>query len=269
LPRHAHRSSARRLQTIGISTLVLALVVSGCAAAADPSPTAPSRPVASTPAAVPSVPAATPSPTPGPTLATPGPTPVALTALPEGGSEVFPGRYSTHFEPALTLTIDRQVQIDCAPGYRCRGDVNVNSSNWLDLEFGHDHPIEIHIMGFQQVYDPKHPAKLIDPPKNLDAWISAFPGVTVTARKPVQVGGLDATQLDLRTGRDLAFGPTGFADFPSLGFGGHQVHRVIIVGVHGAAVIFGIGPVKPEDSTLDRLAAAAEILQPIVDSVTW
>jgi hypothetical protein len=247
---------------IGISALLLALVASGCAAAASSSPTATSRSVASTPAAVPSVPAATPSPTPGPTQ-------VVTIALPEGGSVVFPGRYTTHFEPALTLTIDRQVQIDCAPGYRCRGDVNVNAPNWLDLEFGHDHPVEIHIMGFDRVYDPKHPGKLMDPPTNLDAWIAAFPGVTVIARKPVHVGGLDATQLDLRTGRDLAFGPTAFADFPSLGFGAHQLHRVIVVRVHGAAVIFGIGSINAEDSTLDRLAVAADILQPIVDSVTW
>jgi hypothetical protein len=262
LPRHAHRSSAGLPQTIGIGALLLALVAAGCSAAANSSPTAPSRSVASTPAAVPSIPAATPSPTPGPTQ-------VVTTALPESGSVVFPGRYTTHFEPALTLTIDRQVEIDCAPGYRCRGDVNVNSSNWLDLEFGHDHPIEIHMMGFDRVYDPKHPGKLMDPPTNLDAWISAFSGVTVIARKPVRVGGLEATQLDLRTGRDLAFGPTSLADFPSLGFGAHQLHRVIVVRVHRSAVIFGIGSVNAGDGTPDRLAAAADILQPIVDSVTW
>lgn len=262
MPRHAHRSCTRLPRTIGFSALLLALVASGCAAAANSSPPAPSRSVASTPAAARSVPAATPPPTSGPTQ-------VAIPDLPEGGNVVFPGTYATHFEPALTLTIDRQVRIDCAPGYRCRGDVDVNSSNWLDLEFGHDHPIEINVMGFDQVYDPKHAGKLMDPPTNLDAWISAFPGVTVTASKPVHVGGLDATQLDLRTGRDLPFGPTGFADFRSLGFGAHQLHRVVVVRVHGAAVIFGIGSINAENNTLDRLAAAADILQPIVDSVTW
>jgi hypothetical protein len=197
------------------------------------------------------------------------PSQVLVTALPEGGNTVFPGRYTTLFHPALALTIDRQVNIDCAPGYRCRGDVDVNSTNWLDMEFGHDHPVEINVMGFDQVYDPKHPGKLMDPPENLDAWISAFPGVTVIARKPVQVGGLDATQLDLRTGRDVPFGPTGFADFPSLGFGAHQLHRVFVARVAGAAVVIGLGSINAGDGTPEQLALASDILQPIVDSITW
>jgi hypothetical protein len=197
------------------------------------------------------------------------PSQVAVTALPEGGNTVFAGRYTTQFKPALTLTIDRQVDIDCAPGYQCRGDVDVNSSSWLDLEFGHDQPVEINVMGFDQVYDPNHPGKVIDPPTDLGAWISAFPGVTVTARKPVQIGGLDATQLDLRTARDVAFGPTDLGDLHSLGYGAHQLHRVFVARVSGTVVVIGLGSLGPGETTPDQLAVASRILQPIVDSITW
>jgi len=190
-------------------------------------------------------------------------------ALPESG-DLFPGRYTTNFKPALTLTIDHQVDIDCAPGYRCRGDVDVNSEQWLDLEFGHDHPVEIMVMGFDQLYDPKHPGKKIDPPADLTAWVAALPGVTIAAQTPVKVGGVTATQLDLRTGDvDVPFGPTGLTDLPSLGFGAHQHRRVILVRKAGTAIIIGLGSIKPGDDTADRLANANEILGPIVDSIAW
>jgi hypothetical protein len=209
------------------------------------------------------LPAITPDPAPTPSQS-------VVAGLPESGNELFPGRYTTHFEPALMLTIDRQVRIDCAPGYRCRGDVDVNTANWLNLEFGHDHPIEIHVMRFDQVYDPKHAGRLIAPPEDLAAWVSAYEDVTVIDRTSVEVGGIEAVQLDLRLGsQDMVFGPTGLADPSALGFGAHQLHRVIVARVHGAAVVFGLGSVNGEDRTPERLAAAADILQPIVDSITW
>jgi hypothetical protein len=190
--------------------------------------------------------------------------------LSEGGSHVFPGRFTTHLEPALTLTIDKQVQMDCAPGYRCRGDIAVNWPYWLDLEFGSRHPVEIHIMSFRQVFDGKHPGRVTDPPADLAAWISAMPDVTVNDVRAVRVGGLEATQLDLTTGSaDVPFGPTGQADFPALGFGAHQLRRVYLVRASGALVVIGLSPVKPEDYTPSQLAAAIDILQPIVDSITW
>jgi hypothetical protein len=197
------------------------------------------------------------------------PSQAVVTALPEGGNTVFAGRYTTHFEPALIVSIDRQVNIDCATGYRCRGDVDVNSTNWLDLEFGHDHPVEINVMRFDQVFDPKHPGKLMDPPANLASWISGFPGVTVIAQRPAEVGGVEATQLDLRTSADVPFGPTGLAGLPSLGFGAHQLHRVFVARVAGAAVVIGLGLIDAGEVTPDQLNVASDILQPIVDSITW
>jgi hypothetical protein len=160
--------------------------------------------------------------------------------------------------------------MDCASGYRCRGDIAVNWPFWLDLEFGSRHPVEIHFMSFRQVFDGKHPGGETDPPADLAAWISAMPEVTVNNVRAVRVGGLDATQLDLATGSaDVPFGPTGHADVPALGFGAHQLHRVYLVRASGPLVVIGLSPVNPEDYTPSHLAAAIDILQPIVDSITW
>ncbi len=257
----AARRLAERRSAIATLIIALTLVASGCASSpvsTDPARTAsPTLVLASSPATA-------------PPSSTPQPSKVLETTLPESGNTVFAGRYSTHFKPALVLTIDHQVDIDCAPGYRCRGDVDVNSEQWLDLEFGHDHPVEIMVMGFDQVYDPKHPGKLIDPPADLAAWIAALPGVRVAAQTPVEVGGDAATQLDMRTGDvDVPFGPTGLADVPSLGFGPHQHRRVILVRRAGTAIIIALGSIKPGDDTAERLAIANDILEPIVESIAW
>ena len=268
MSRHAYQA-ARRLaeRTSAIATLIIALtlVAFGCASVASTGSKEPAR-TASPTLVLASPPATTPA------SSTPRPSEILETALPESGNTVFPGRYSTHFKPALLLTIDRQVDIDCAPGYRCRGDIDVNSEHWLDIEFGHDHPVEINMMGFDQLYDPKHPGKQIDPPADLAAWIAALPGVTVAAQTPIEVGGVAATQLDMRTGDvDVPFGPTALADLPSLGFGAHQLHRVILVHRSGAAIIIGIGSLNlnPADDNAQRLADAADILEPIVESIAW
>jgi len=201
---------------------------------------------------------------------TPQPSEVVETALPESGNTVFRGRYTTHFKPALMLTIDRQVDIDCAPGYQCRGDVDVNSEQWLDMEFGHDHPIEISMMRFSKVFDPAHSGKEMDPPVDLARWLTAFPGVAVLARDAATVGGVAVTQLDVRTGSEnVALGPTGLVDLPSLGFGAHQLRRVILLSKSGEAIVIGLGSLNPADDTEARLADAGDILQPIVDSITW
>jgi len=264
--RHADKAARRQVERrSAIVTFItaLTLVASGCASMASPVPTEPARTAAPTHVLAPS-PANTLPPS------TSQPSHVLESALPESGNVVFPGRYTTHFEPALTLTIDHQVDIDCVPGHRCRGDVDVNSAQWLDIEFGHDHPVEINVMRFDQVFDPEHAGKSMDPPTNLAAWISALPGVTVLARTPIEVGGVAAMQLDLRTGSgDVPFGPTGLADLPILGLGAHQLRSVILVRRAGAAIIIGVGSIKPEDDTADRLAVANAVLKPIVDSIAW
>ena len=247
-----------------VSSSLLALALLAAACATGPTSTAPPVATSVTPVASSSA-RATPPP---PALSSTSHAQAVVTALPESGSNVFPGRYSTRFEPALLLTIDRQVDMDCIAGHRCRGDVDVNSSNWLDLEFGHDDPVELHVMSFKKLDD--RVGRLIDPPVDLAAWMSGLPGITVLGQEPAEVGGLPATQLDVRTGaNDVTFGPTDAVDPPTLGFGPQQFHRVIVVGRNGAAVVFGLGSINAEGGTLEQLAVAADILQPIVDSITW
>jgi hypothetical protein len=262
---------------------IIAVVVASCATVDTAVPTAaPSARSMTLPTTAPPSPAAaTPAPTqsrmtPGPT-AVPAPTPTAVPSdadaafLSEGGSQVFPGRYIAHLKPQFTLTVDRQVNIDCAPGYRCRGDVDVNLPDWLDIEFGHDDPIELHVMAFDQVFAPTASRPLVRPPDDLAAWIAAMPGVTIIASKAITVGGIHASQLDLRTGdEDLTLGPiAGIPDISTLGFGPHQIHRVDVLHVGGRVVVIGLGLVRTEDSTREEVAAAAAMLQPIVDSIAW
>jgi hypothetical protein len=273
MPRHARLSAFA----------IIAVVVASCATVDTKVPTAaPSARSTTLPTTVPpATPAATPAPTPsrttpGPT-AMPAPTPTAVPSdapaafLSEGGTQLFPGRYITHLKPQFTMTVDRQVNIDCAPGYRCRGDVDVNLPDWLDIEFGHDHPIEFHVMAFDQVFAPSASRPLVRPPDDLAAWIAAMPGVTIIASKAITVGGIPASQLDLQTGdEDLPLGPiAGIPDIPTLGFGPHQIHRVDVLHAGGRVVVIGLGLVRPEDSTKEGVAAAAAMLQPIVDSIAW
>jgi hypothetical protein len=261
MPRHA------RNRSFALAAIVaFALVATGCGSAGEQ--------VAPTEAPVPPSPAITSpmiSAAPTSASATPGPESSAFVVadLPASGAEVFPGRYLTRIEPALMLTIDHEVDLECAAGHRCRGDVNVNEPGWLDLEFGHDRPVELFVMTFDEVADPMHPKKFITPPSDLAAWISALPGVSVSAQKAVVVDGEQATQLDLATDRDVTLGRAhGIADLSTLGYGAHQLWRVTVVRRDGSAVVIALGSLEPGQDPA-RLARSADILQPIVDSMSW
>ena len=129
---------------------------------------------------------------------------------------VYPGTYVPAFDPGLTFTIDHQVDHNCAPDTRCRGTIDANLAGWIGIEFGQPE-IEMNVVRIDKVNDPANPGELMDPPADLAAWIASRPGVTVTAQKAVQVGGLAGTQLDVRTGNDdPVFGPIpGVTDPPA------------------------------------------------------
>ena len=194
------------------------------------------------------------SPTPLATVAQPSPSPSIL-----AGDVVYPGTYVPKFDPPMTFTIDKEVEHNCAPGFRCRGSINVNLPGWLDIEFGQP-KIEAMIFRLDQLNDPARPGRLIDPPADLAAWIASRPGLTVTAQKAVTVGGLAATQLDVRTGnKDIGFGPIPGVTDPGFGLPPNWVGRLYVVPVHGRQVVISL---HAEDGSIDEL-------QPLVDSIVW
>lgn len=205
-----------------------------------------------------------------------GPSPsAAVAALPETDDHVYPGAYTPHFQPSLTFTVGSEVQLSCVPGFRCRGDIEVNQPGWLGLGFGNAPSFEVTINRLDKVLDPNRKGALVDPPKDLSAWIAKLPGITLVAPpKHIEMGGLDAVQLDIRTGdKGVTFGPIPGQPGPSdFGFGPHDSHRITAVNVAGHAVLIVIGVVRDAPGagvTPDQLQPAIDALQPLVDSIVW
>jgi hypothetical protein len=219
-------------------------------------------------------------------MAPPGPSPVPATSSPivsgravkdlsTGGTTVFPGTYATLFHPELTLTIGNVVNLDCAPGYRCRGEVDLNSANFLDLEFGNVHGSEVHIIRLDKVYDPAKPGKVINPPGDLAAWIEALPGTAVLApAKTAMIGGMPAVEFDARTPGEMWLGPlpggpndTADPAGPRAGIGPSAL-RIILV-THSDAYLVLITEWLGPENTVRNGADALKSLQPLIDSITW
>jgi hypothetical protein len=148
-----------------------------------------------------------------------------------------PGRNSTRFEPAFTLTIGHEVDLDCVPGYLCRGDIDVNAATWFELEFGNRHGADFEVVRMDEVFDPHSKGARMKPPADLAGWVTGHPGVRVVdSPTSVTVGGRVATQLDVQVEADMPLGPSGMtgADDPGW-FGlsdGHET-RVILLRVDG------------------------------------
>jgi hypothetical protein len=209
---------------------------------------------------------ASPSPSPTPAVtssvaASAAPRPSATT-MPANG-EIFPGRYRTALEPSMTITIDREVRHNCAPGFKCRGSIDANTAAWLNIEFGMPR-IEVHVFRVDKVYDPAREARVVDVPDDLATWLTIHPGMEVVAQKDVVVGGVPGRQLDIRVGpEDLEIAPiTGVTD-PRLGFGARSDPRVIVVPVDGHQILILLaGEGQPAASSNFEL-------QPLVDSISW
>jgi hypothetical protein len=159
----------------------------------------------------------------------------------------------------MTFTIAHEVEHNCAPDFQCRGSIDANLPAWIDIEFGLPR-IEAFIFRVDNLNDPAKAGRLIDPPADLAAWIASHPGLTVIDQTAVTVGGLAATQLDVRTGnKDVRFGPiTGVSD-PGMGLGANAPARLIVVPVAGRQVLIVL---RAEDGSVDEI-------QPLVDSIVW
>jgi hypothetical protein len=196
-----------------------------------------------------------------------------------GSGAIGPGTYVTAFQPRVTFTlVDRTIlAANGTIAYESIGEADANLPGWVDISFGFDKP-ERHGHGtwsgdfgigrIDQVFDPAHPASAIDPPKDLARWIEKLPGLRLTAPpRAVEVGGLDATQLDVMTGdTGVSFGPIpDVADPPGFGFGPNQPARIIVVTVDGHELLITLGGADGS-AHFARVVAA---LQPLVDSIAW
>ena len=173
------------------------------------------------------------------------------------GAKLFPGTYAPKLNPALTFTVDHEVDLDCVPGYRCRGDVNVDEPDWLDLEFGNDNGSELMIFGLDKLTDPARPGKFVDPPADFAAWITRFKGVSIVEpARDTLVGGVQAVRLDIDAGHESAtFGPSDSrVRLTALRVGGREVVIQETLG--------------PENTTGD-FDAAVDGLQAVIDSITF
>lgn len=238
-----------------VAAIAVVLVIGGAAYLLTPAGGQVGGPSNATPSATSSSSSAVASATPPTPTAVPSASPVTLPTA----EFVYPGTYVPAFDPGLTFTIDHEVEHNCAPGFKCRGSIDVDLAGWLGLEFGLP-KIEVNVVRVDKVNDPAKPGALIDPPADLAAWIASRPGVTVTAQKAVQVGGLAGTQLDVRTGsKDVSIGPIpGITEF-GLGLNANSTARLFVVLVDGRQVVINL---HAEDGSLTEL-------QPLVDSIVW
>jgi hypothetical protein len=250
------------------------LVLAGCTGGGPTGSTTASTGAASAPSPTT---VATPTPQPSPTAV---PSPSGVSALGASGSGTFgPGTYTTAFQPPLRFTLAELtiVGADGKIAYESIGEDDVNEPGWVDIAFGFDKPkprghgtwsADFFIDRVDKVFDPKHPGTLIEPPKDLAAWIRKLPGLTLTAPpKAVEIGGHDATQLDVVTGdKEISIGPIpGVSDPAAFGFGPHSLARIVVVSVDGHEVLIVLGPT---DSAAHFKRAVAA-LQPLVDSIVW
>lgn len=267
----------QRSRAVMAMAAVTVLLSSACTASV-PAPS--NEPPSSGPTSSPSptaVPVASPSRAPSPTTQ---PSPSGPSVLGASGSGTFgAGTYSTAFDPPLVFTLAELtiVATDGTIAYESIGEVNVNEPGWVDIGFGFDKPqrhghgtwsADFYITRIDKVFDQGHPAKLIDPPKDLAAWIAKLPGLTLTApTKAIEIGGIEATQLDVvSASSDIAIGPIpGVADPPAFGFGPHYPERIDVVSVDGHEVLVAVGT----DNAPDHFTRAVAALQPLVESIVW
>jgi hypothetical protein len=207
-----------------------------------------------------SSPIATPQATPSPGItASPSPTPApSVTALPGESVFVFPGTYVPKFNPGMKLTVDDGVvAVGCAAGEpNCHGQVDTNLPGWLAIEFGPPQ-FDIQIFRVDKLNDPRKPGKLIDPPSDLASWIGSRPGVSIlNGPTSATVGGLPATQIEIRADRDVEFGPIPGVTDIGFGLGKGSAPRMYVLQVQGHPIVIS-------------LTGGFGSLQPLVNSIVW
>jgi hypothetical protein len=224
------------------TVLALPLLMAACAAATN-EPSATSSSIASPPAAS------------GSLQPTVQPMPVS--------GDLFRGTYAPLFEPTMTFTVGDAVNLDCAPNYECRGEVNADLASWVGLDFGHDHGSELNIMRIDGLNDGSAP------PADLAAWIVALPGVTVVDEPtPTTIGGVAASRLDFETGAEgVGIGPLVGVTDVGAGVPPNRRNLAYTLKMDGQTILILVG--FDGDNIVHDFDETVDAIQPIVDSITW
>ena len=182
--------------------------------------------------------------------------------MPVGG-DLFPGTYTPLFQPTMTFTVADAVELDCAPNYECRGEVDADGPGWMALDFGHDHGSELIIMRIDQLADGS------TPPADLATYIAALPGVSVVSGPtPATIGGMSASRLEFETGdASVAIGPIPDETEVGAGFPPNNPRLVYTVNVRGQWVLISVG--FDADNIVRNYDETIDAIQPIIDSITW
>lgn len=186
------------------------------------------------------------------------------------GGTMFPGIYETAFDPPMTITIDHEVDLDCAPGYRCRGDIDVNLPQWVGFEFGNVHGSELDIFRLDRVYARGDSQTPVNIPADVVAWFQGLPGINVQGDAiETRVGGLPAARFDAQPTHVVPIGPSGLADIDQFGINGGADARawvtVLRVDDHLVVIAELLGP----ENTIGDFEAAVRGLDPIIASIVW
>jgi len=176
------------------------------------------------------------------------------------------GIYATRFEPRLTIPL------------LSRGEVDVDSEGWLDVEFGFDAPgphepgawtADVSIFRLDQVADPADPSDVSSPPPDLGAWLAGRQDVSIVAGPtPTTIGGLAATEMDVVSGESGAtFGPIPDISDVAAGLSPSHRARLIAVRVGDRQVLISIGLI--DDESHEHFDRAVALIEQMVDGIVW
>jgi len=166
-----------------------------------------------------------------------GPTAGGRPVIPDDGSSLAPGVYTTAFQPRIRLTVSQ--------GWTGNNDTR----DWIEIRLGRSDSVgAMDFFQIQSVLDPET-QQILPLPRDLVGWFTSHPALDILAPpRATIIGGVPATQLDVAVAPDWTCGHPGCVGFAPLlpgepGFGWsstaapHLRSRLFVLHVQGAAVI--------------------------------
>jgi hypothetical protein len=187
----------------------------------------------------------------------PGATPV----VPDDGSALLPGTYATAFQPSMRLSIARP------------WTGNSDTSDWIDIELPpSDLAGQLSFFRIGSVFVPGT-RRTLQLPGDLVAWFTSHPAITVVSPpQQTTLGGLQATQFDVRLAKDWRCGNQACVAFAPLapgepGFGwtadsGPRLRcRILVLRIHGDTVVVTF--TSSRSQFRDGVSAAQDVLSTV------